>query len=101
MIARPRFLRYANGGIGIPVVPQLVEARLATGLQQGAVQRLARLECEFSRNGPFVIVRQRIEALEHDALDKQRLTLFNHDGQLDGLLVVAQLDVERFDPRVG
>src|SRR5262249_6338794 len=48
-----------------------------------------------------MILRQRIDPFEHDAFGSDRLPFIDLHDDVDGILILAQLDVERRDTRIG
>ena len=57
------------------MVLELVERGLAAGLQQRAIERLPGLERQLRFERGAMLLRQRLEPAEHDALDADRLAL--------------------------
>ncbi len=77
------------------MILQLIERGLTAGLQQRPIQRLPCLERKVVFERCPMLLRQRLESTERDALDPNGLALGNRDGNADGCLRVVQLRIER------
>ena len=69
------------------MILQLVERRLAARLQQRAIERLARLERQPAFERGAMIGRQRLESVELDALDDDRLPFGDVQRDVDRGLI--------------
>lgn len=90
-------IRQPHGCVGIALISHGIEHRFAGRLGQRSIERLP----DFQWNPPFQAKetsrRQEIESREIDSLDERRLPLLDVHRDVDGVLLLVQLHVERRD----
>ncbi len=99
-IGRPVAYRDLHFRTRVSVVLELVEHRLAAGLQQRPIERLARLERQPGLELVAMLFWNRVEARDHDPLDANRFAFLDVDAEAHGFLIVAETDVERTHARI-
>ncbi len=83
------------------MVFELVDRRLAAGLQESTIEGLPCLERQLRLELATMRLGKRLEAGKHDPFDANWLTFLDLDLQANRLLVVAEAGIERPHARVG
>ncbi len=90
-----------NLGVWISVVAQRIQRALAGGELELAIERPIGLQRESLEQRLAPILRDDVEPLQLDRSDAHRLAFGDVDGDIDLLLRLVQLDVERGHARIG
>ena len=101
LVSTGALLRDVDFRVRVALVAQRVERTLARGNGQLPIERLFHLEGKRVAEAPLLAWSQHIEAGEINAGDERRLPFREPDDDVDLVLRVIQLDVERADARVG
>ncbi len=101
LVAAGALLRDVHLGVRIAVVAQEVERALARRHGELPIERLVRLQRQAVAQRALLPRRQHVEPRQVDPGDQRRLPFRDADDDVDLVLLVIELDVERADARVG
>jgi hypothetical protein len=101
LISTGALLRDVDVRVRVAVIAQRIERPLPRGDSQLAIERRFRLQRQRIAETPLLTRRQDVEAGHVDLGDERRLSFRDPNHDVDLVLLVIQLHVERADARVG